>query len=122
MGVELKIFVGGSDSSALAKMEELSRAQGFECCGGSIVAALENIPDSVVIRGGLTEYCVADTARIALHFGVPEVIIDLRHCRATIQDKGDDENIQLRRETLKRGLGRRVARDSRLNILPPERQ
>ena len=120
MRVELGIFVGGGDSHELMGMKKFSEAQGF-ICPESIVAALKNKPDSVIIRGGLTEFCVADTAKLALYFGVPEVIIDLHYCRATIQDKGDDNNIELRRETLNKGLGRRVIRDPRLLILPSGR-
>ena len=113
------IFVGGGDSHELMEMEKFLETQGFICPRTeNIVAALKNKPNSVVIRGGLTQYCVADTIKIALYFGAPEVIIDLHHCRATTWDKGDDNNLELRRETLNRGLGRRAIRDSRLIVLP----
>ena len=113
------IFVGGGDSHELMEMEKFLGAQGFICPRTeNIVAALKNKPNSVVIRGGLTQYCVADTIKIALYFGVSEVIIDLHHCRATTGDKGDDNNLELRRETLNRGLGRRAIRDPRLIVLP----
>lgn len=122
MRAELGIFVGGGDSHELMEMEKFSEAQGFICPRTeNIVAALRKKPVNVVIRGGLTQYCVADIAKIALHFGVSEVIIDLHYCRATTQDKGDDNNLELRRETLNRGLGRRAIRDPKLLILPPGR-
>jgi len=119
MRAELGIFVGGGDSRELMEMEKSSEMQGFiSPKTENIVVALKNKPDSVVVRGGLTWHCVADTAKLALYFGVPEVVIDLHHCRATIWDKGDDNNLKLRRETLYRGLGRRAIRDPRLFILP----
>lgn len=122
MRVELGIFVGGGDSHELMRMEEFSGAQGFICSKTeNIVAALKNKPDSVIVRGGLTQHCVANTAIIALYFGVPEVIIDLHDCRAEIWDEGNDNNLELRRKTLNRGLGRRATRDPRLLILPQER-
>jgi len=122
MRAELGIFVGGGDSPELMEMEKFSEAQGFISPETrNIVAALKNKPDRVVVAGGLTQHCVADTAKIALYFGVPEVIINLRYCRATTQDRGDDNNLELRRKTLNRGLGRRAIRDPRLLILPPGR-
>ena len=122
MRAELGIFVGGGDSRELMEMEKFSESQGFISPEtGNIVAALKNKPDSVIVRGGLIQYCVADTVKIALHFSVPKVIIDLHYCRAAIWDKGDDNNLELRRETLNKGLGRRAIRDPRLLILPPGR-
>ena len=118
MGAELGLFVGGGDSQELAVMQKFSETEGFVSDG--IVAALRNKPESVTIRGGLTEYCVADTAKIALHFGAGEVIIDLHHCRYAVWDKGNDNNLVLRKETLHRGLGRKGTRDPRLHILPQE--
>jgi hypothetical protein len=119
MRAELGIFVGGGDSQELIEMEKFSEAQGFiSPKTESIIAVLKNRPDSVVIRGGLTQYCVADTVNVALHLGVQKVIIDLHYCRATTWDKGDDNNLELRRETLNKGLGRRAIRNPRPLILP----